>query len=79
MQPAPLFDCFGESDLDYFRARRGINSRTRLAFEGEPPAALLERDDERDLAFIRVRLERDADGEPATIMREIVFGEWGHA
>jgi hypothetical protein len=67
----------GESDLEYFRARSGVDSRNRLAFEGEPPAAL--RDFESDIAFIRVKLERDAAGKPATILREIVFGEWGRA
>jgi hypothetical protein len=64
-------------DLEYFRAHPNIDSRNRLAFDGEPPEAL--RDFESDIAFIRVRLKRDADGQPATILREIVFGDWGRA
>jgi hypothetical protein len=78
-QARPLPDDSGEGDLEFFRARPGINSRNRLVFDGEPPAALLERDDESEIAFIRVQLERDADGKPATILREIIFGEWGRA
>jgi hypothetical protein len=79
MQPKrpPMVDDCGESDLEFFRARPGINSRNRVAFDGEPPEAL--RDFESDIAFIRIKLERDADGKPATILREIVFGEWGRA
>jgi hypothetical protein len=70
-------DDAGETDLEYFSRRADINCRSRLAFDGEPPAALL--DDESEIAFIRVWLKRDADGKPATIFREIVFGDWGRA
>ncbi len=67
----------GESDLTFFSRRPGVNSRKRLAFENEPPPGVLERDD--SVAFIVVRLERDAAGKPATILPEIAYGEWGHA
>jgi hypothetical protein len=73
----PMTDHFGETDFEYFSRRPDINSRNRLAFGGEPPAALL--DDESEIAFIRVWLKRDADGKPATIFREIIYGEWGTA
>jgi hypothetical protein len=39
----------------------------------------LERDEYDNVAFISVRLVRDAAGLPATIIREIAFGEWGRA
>jgi hypothetical protein len=70
-------DTAGESDLEYFRRRPNVDSRNRVAFDGEPPEAL--RDFEAEIAFIRIKLKRDADGKPATIRREIVFGEWGCA
>jgi hypothetical protein len=81
MQPKPPpIDNTAESDLEFFRRCPGINSRKRLAFDNEPPPGLLERGDEYDnVAFISVRLERDASGLPATITRAIVYGEWGHA
>jgi hypothetical protein len=73
LRPAP--DDRGEDDRTFFSRRPGINDRKRLAFEGEPPAGV--RDD--NVAFICVRLERDAAGLPATIIREIAYGDWGHA
>jgi hypothetical protein len=66
----------GESDLEFFRRHPSISSRRRLAFDNEPPPGLLER---ADVAFISVRLTRDAAGQPATITRAIAYGEWGHA
>jgi hypothetical protein len=72
-------DDAGESDLEFFSRRPGVNGRKRLAFEGEPPPGLLEQDEHDNVAFISVRLERDAAGQPATILREIAYGEWGHA
>jgi hypothetical protein len=79
LQAPLLADTVGESDLAYFRRRPNISSRKRLAFEGEPPAGVLERDEYDNVAFINVRLVRDAAGKPATILREIVYGEWGTA
>jgi hypothetical protein len=70
-------DISGESDREFFTRRPGVNGRKRLAFDNEPPPGLLERDE--NVAFISVRLERDAAGLPATITRAIVYGEWGHA
>jgi hypothetical protein len=72
-------DDAGEGDLAFFAARPDINIRNRVAFDGEPPAALLERADESEIAFVRVWLKRDSDGKPATIFREIHYGEWGRA
>jgi hypothetical protein len=79
MQPIPhMVDDCGEDDLTFFRRRPGVNCRKRLAFANEPPPGLLERD-ECDVAFISVRLERDAAGKPAKILRAIVRGQWGRA
>jgi hypothetical protein len=70
-------DSSGEDDLAFFTRRPGVNSRKRLAFDDEPPPGLLERDD--IVAFISVRVKRDAAGKPATILRAAVYGEWGRA
>ena len=70
-------DISGEDDLTFFRRRPGISSRKRLAFENEPLPGLLERDD--NVAFVSVRVKRDAAGLPATIFRAAIYGEWGHA
>jgi hypothetical protein len=75
--PSLLADTAGEDDLAYFRARPGISSRKRLAFENEPPPGALECDD--SVAFISVRVKRDATGKPATILRAAIKGEWGRA
>jgi hypothetical protein len=72
-------DISGEDDETFFRRRPNVDSRKRLAFDNEPPPGVLERDEYDSVAFISVRLERDAAGKPATILRAIVFGEWGHA
>lgn len=76
LRPAP--DDRGKSDLAYFRARPGVDGRKRLAFANEPPPGL-ERDAYANVAFISVRLVRDAAGQPATILREIAYGPWGRA
>jgi hypothetical protein len=75
----PPIDDVAESDLEYFRRRPNVDSRKRLAFDNEPPPGVLERDEYDRIAFISVRLERDAAGKPATILREIAYGQWGHA
>jgi hypothetical protein len=74
--PPNIVDDCGEDDRSFFLRRPDVNSRKRLAFENEPPPGVLERD---GVAFISVRLVRDAAGLPATILREIAYGEWGHA
>jgi hypothetical protein len=76
-QASSLADDRGEDDATFFSRRPDVNSRKRLCFEGEPPPGLLEPDD--SVAFISVRLERDAAGWPATITREIAYGQWGTA
>jgi hypothetical protein len=74
-----MVDDVAESDREYFRRRPNVDSRKRLAFDNEPPPGLLERDEYDNVAFISVRLERDPAGLPATILREIVYGQWGRA
>jgi hypothetical protein len=69
-------DDAGEDDATFFRRRPSLDRRKRLAFEGEPPPGLQE---PNNVAFISVRLVRDAAGQPAKIMRAIVYGEWGTA
>jgi hypothetical protein len=77
MQPIPpLIDDRGEDDRTFFSRRPGISSRKRLAFENEPPPGLQRGD---NVAFISVRVKRDAAGLPATIFRVAIYGEWGHA
>ena len=73
-----MVDNTGENDLEFFRRRPGVDSRKRLAFENEPPPGLASRSYD-NVAFISVRLLRDAAGQPATILREIAYGQWGHA
>jgi hypothetical protein len=77
--PRPAPDDRGEDDRAFFARRPNVNSRKRLAFEGEPPAGVLERDEYDNVAFINVRLVRDPAGKPATILREIAYGQWGTA
>jgi hypothetical protein len=72
-------DDAGESDREFFGRRPHVNSRKRLAFDNEPPPGVLERDEYENIAFISVRVKRDAAGLPATIFRAAIYGRWGHA
>jgi hypothetical protein len=55
--PCPADDA-GEDDWTYFRARPGVNTRTRLPFENEYHACVLL---PGRPAFVHVEIERDAD------------------
>lgn len=70
-------DDAGESDLEYFRRRPDVHTRTRLPFDGEFPAAVME------LArgctmFVHVVMMRDPmTNEPTTRGRGIFFSDIG--
>jgi hypothetical protein len=67
----------GEGDLEFFRARAGINSRIRLPFENEFAPCVL---GPGRSAFVRILIERDADGQPKRrARRRLRFCEGGTA
>jgi hypothetical protein len=74
--PCPTDDA-GESDLTFFSRRPDVNTRTRLPFPNEFPAGVLE---PGRCAFVRVLIERDADGRPKRrARRRLRFCEGGTA
>jgi hypothetical protein len=74
--PCPA-DNRGEDDYAYFTARPGINSRVRFPFENEFPVCVLL---PGASAFVRISIDRDADGEPKRRARRALrFCEGGHA
>jgi hypothetical protein len=65
---APIPPPMVESDLEFFCRRPHVSTRTRLPFEGEfPPGVLAGRS-----AFVRILIERDADGQPKRRARRAV-------
>jgi hypothetical protein len=66
-----------ESDLEFFRARPGVDSRTRLPFPNEFPPDVL---DQGGLdCFVHVIVERNSVGHPVRRARGLLFCEGGSA
>jgi hypothetical protein len=77
-KPAPpnMADDRGESDYAFFSRRPEVNTRTRLPFENEFPPTVLAPGRH---AVVRIRIMRDANGEPKRVRRRLRFCEGGHA
>jgi hypothetical protein len=68
---APPPDDRGESDFDYFVARPHVSTRTRLPFENEFPAGVI---DAERIAFVHVVTIRDPlTNEPTTRGRGVFY------
>jgi hypothetical protein len=67
----------GESDWEYFRARPGVATRTRLPFPREYPDDFLEYGG--GAAFLHIAVTRDRNGEPTWCDRRLQFCEGGSA
>jgi hypothetical protein len=67
----------GEDDWTFFRARPGAATRTRFALPNEFPADFLEHGGA--VAFVRVAVTRDDNGEPAWAARSVLFCSGGCA
>jgi hypothetical protein len=74
--PPSIFDCAGESDLEFFRRRPDVNERVRLPFENEYPVCVLL---PGRPAFVRLEIDRDAHGQPRRVRRRLRFCQGGRA
>jgi hypothetical protein len=71
-RPAPPDDR-GEDDLTFFTRRPNVNTRTRLPFQGEFPAGLI---DAERIAFVHVVTLRDPlTNEPTTRGRGVFYAD----
>jgi hypothetical protein len=75
--PPLLADTAGEDDWTYFRQRPGATTRTRLPFLNEYPDDFMEYGG--GVAFVRITVERDQQGEPTRGARSLTFCEGGSA
>jgi hypothetical protein len=73
---APQADDTGESDYAFFSRRPGVNTRVRLPFENEYPICVLA---PGRGAFVRILIERSADGQPRRARRRLRFCDGGRA
>jgi hypothetical protein len=75
--PPLLADIAGESDYAFFSRRPSVTSRIRLPFENEYPPSVLE---PGRSAFVRIRIERDPDGQlKRRARRRLLFCDGGTA
>jgi hypothetical protein len=76
--PSSMVDnAVAESDYEYFSRRPHVSTRTRFPFEGEYPVCVLL---PGRPAFVRIQIERDADGRPKRrARRRLSFCEGGRA
>jgi hypothetical protein len=78
-RPAPrriIPDDAAESDYSFFSRRPGISERIRFPFENEFAPCRLE---PGRSAFVRIRIERDAAGQPKRARRALRFCDGGTA